>query len=187
VDHQYPPVAARISATLAADRLSSEEGGFWPIFCATHSPVWGLLLALTDDLAVIDAVVRETHLALIQEWERIKSLEEPEYEVFGTAIRTLRRMEGNNRPEGASYRLNGRFYLPHRATAEWARGAEDVLPAIRSLPRRPAEVLALHLLLRIHMKDVAQILHISLDDARYALYKALTIISQAHNRRTEML
>lgn len=128
-----------------------------------------ILISQARDTRWAEDVAQDTMLAAYGKWEELLGYERPDSWIFKVAIRRLRRVEAKIRRE--------RPYPEHSqsdisdiglAAAEdtWVNDHLEVIAGIRALPRRQAEVIALHFLGDYSLDETADILGISLSSAK---------------------
>jgi RNA polymerase sigma-70 factor (ECF subfamily) len=137
-------------------------------------PLLRLLLTLTRDRLLAEDVAQETMIVMKGDWEKVKDKEQPKY-ILGVGIRILRRIEARMQKENESMNLllqlaNEEYIAPD--TNSWVIEHQDIVRAIRSLPRRQAEVIALHYLCDFTLTDIAEILSLTIGAVKFHLHHA---------------
>lgn len=149
------------------DEGSTES--FEALYQAEYRPLLTLALTLTGSHGAAEELVQETFLRMCLRWERLAAYERPggfaRRVLLNLATSRARRLAAEAR---ALARLDRRrptddVYLLSPESAEfWT--------AVRSLPRRQAEVLSLHYLEDRSVNDIAQILGCSEGTVRSHLH-----------------
>src|SRR5215831_11626646 len=122
------------------------------------------LITQANDTSWAEDVAQETMIAARDGWEDLLTYDRPDSWLFKVATRTLRRLEAQARercglPDGLGS-PEGDLRIA-AATDDWVNDHLDVVRALRSLPRRQCEVVALHYLADYTIAETAQILGIS--------------------------
>jgi len=149
----------------------------FPSFYQQYYPVLvRYLISQAHGTRFAEDVAQETMLAAREKWEDLLTYERPDAWLFKIAIRMLRRWEYKVRQE-CSYDGDGDGTVGDvgvaAATDDWVNQHVDIVTGIRSLPRRQAEVIALHYLADYTITDTAEILGISAGSAKTHLHRAL--------------
>ncbi|MFF4238934.1 RNA polymerase sigma factor [Actinomadura geliboluensis] len=119
----------------------------FPAFHRHWAPLLtGYLRAQTADGRWVEDVARESMLAARCGWGELVTCEKPGVWLFRIATTLLRRWQAKAREQCTS--------LDEMACA----GPDGLMAAVRSLPRRQREAVALRCLLEFPMPDVAEIL-----------------------------
>jgi len=139
-----------------------------------YHPFLRLLLTLTSDLLLAEDVVQETMITMKGDWDRAKNKEQPQH-LFRIGIRILRRIEAHMRKENESMNLllpaaDDGYVAPD--DNRWVIEHQDIVRAIRSLPRRQGEVAALYYLCDLTLNDVAETLSLSIGAVKFHLHHA---------------
>jgi RNA polymerase sigma-70 factor (ECF subfamily) len=113
-------------------------------------------------------------IAMKGDWERANNKEQPQY-LFRIGIRILRRIEAHMRKENESMDLllqvtDEEYVAPDNNS--WVIEHQDIVRAIRSLPRRQGEVAALYYLCDLTLTDVAETLSLSIGAVKFHLHHA---------------
>lgn len=138
------------------DKDSTES--FEALYQAEYRPLLALAFTLTGSRAAAEELVQETFLRVCLRWNRLAAYDRPggfaRRVLLNLATSRARRLAAEAR---ALARLDRR-----RATDEGGHvlssGSAEFWAAVRSLPRRQAEVLSLHYLEDRSVNDVANIL-----------------------------
>ncbi|CND79413.1 RNA polymerase factor sigma-70 [Mycobacterium tuberculosis] len=125
----------------------------FPAFYRHWTPrLTGYLRAQTADARWVEAITRESLLAARCGWDELVTCERPGVWLFRVATTLLRRWQAKAREQCTSL---------DELVAGQTGGRPDVLAAVRGLPRRQREAVALHCLLEFPVPDVARILGVS--------------------------
>lgn len=130
---------------------------WWP-------PLVRCVISQASDTRWAEDIAQDTMMAARDNWEQLLTYERPDAWLFKVAIRSLRRLEA---------RARERCLLPEdtgpaagdlgvaAAMDDWIAAHLDIVAAIRSLPRRQGEVVALHGLAGYTFAEAGQILGIT--------------------------
>jgi len=147
---------------------------WWP-------PLVRYLISQASDTHCAEDVAQETMLAARDQWEQLLTFERPDAWLFKVATRRLRRWEARARERCVLLdnldAATGDLRMA-AANDDWVHDHLDIVTAIRSLPRRQAEVVALHCLLGYTFAEVADILGVTESTAKTHLYRALEHLKQ---------
>ncbi|NKZ03668.1 sigma factor-like helix-turn-helix DNA-binding protein [Actinomadura latina] len=136
----------------------------FPAFHRHWTPrLTGYLRAQTGDGRWVEDIARESLLAARGRWDELVTCERPGVWLFRVATIMLRRWQAKAREQCTS--------LDEMVACD-AGGGTDVMAAVRSLPRRQREAVALHCLLEFPVPDVASILDVSEDAAAVHVARA---------------
>ena len=131
------------------------EGGYERVYRAEYRALVSLAFSLTGSMAVAEDLVQEALLRLHKRWSRISMYDRPgawlRRVVLNLATSRARRLAA----EGRALARLGRERRPEPALAP---GAAEFWDAVRKLPRRQAQVLALYYGEDRPVSDVAAIL-----------------------------
>ena len=128
----------------------------FPAFHRHWTPrLTGYLRAQTADGRWVEDIVRESLLAARCRWDELVTCERPGVWLFRIATTMLRRWQAKAREQCTS--------LDEMVAGEAPE--TGVMAAVRSLPRRQREAVALHCLLEFPVPDVAALLDVSEDAA----------------------
>jgi len=152
----------------------AEAVGFEAFYVEHHRRVVGLGYALTGSWSTAEEVAQEAFLRTYQRWETVSGYERPDVWVrtvaanlarsrwrrLGTELRALTRLAGSreSQPDGAPE------LLPAETEAFWR--------AVRSLPRRQAQVVVLHYLEDLPVADVAAAIGAAEGTVKSTLHRA---------------
>jgi RNA polymerase sigma-70 factor (ECF subfamily) len=159
-------MASRARLTLASFPDFYQQ--WWPILVR-------FLISQASDSRWAEDVAQETMLAARDKWEQLLTYERPDAWLFKVAARMLRRLEARAReacllPDDLEY-ATGDLRVA-AAMDDWVHEHLDVVTAIRSLPRRQGEVVALHCLVGYTLAEAGQILGIGESTAKTHLRRA---------------
>jgi RNA polymerase sigma factor (sigma-70 family) len=137
----------------------------FPTFYKQYYPLLvRILVSQSCDTRWAEDVAQDTMLAAYSKWEELLGYERPDSWLFKVAIRRLRRIEAKIRrerpyPDGV---LSATRDLGLAAAEDnWVNDHLEVVAGVRALPRRQAEVIALHFLADYTLEETADILGIS--------------------------
>jgi RNA polymerase sigma-70 factor, ECF subfamily len=138
------------------------------------------LIIQACDTRWAEDIAQETMLAARDNWDLLLTYERPDAWLFKVAIRHLRRLEARAREK---CQLNDDIAteigdLAMAAADEWVAGHLDIVRAIRSLPRRQAEVTFLHGLAGYTFAEIGPILGISESAAKTHFQRARERLQQ---------
>jgi RNA polymerase sigma-70 factor, ECF subfamily len=153
---------------------------FDTFFARERDPVLGLAFALTGDRALAEDLVQEAFLEAYRRWDRIGGYDQPgawvRRVVANMSVSTFRRRRGELRMLA---RLGARR---ERVVPELSPATLAFWQAVRSLPKRQAQVAALFYLEDRPIADIAPILEMAegtvkkhLHDARKSLVRTLDL------------
>jgi RNA polymerase sigma factor (sigma-70 family) len=165
---------------LERSQVDDRQETFDTFFTRERDPVLGLAFALTGDRALAEDLVQEAFLEAYRRWDRIAGYDQPgawvRRVVANMSVSTFRRRRGEL-----------------RMLARLGAGRERVVPdlspatlvfwqAVRSLPKRQAQVAALFYLVDVPIASIALILEMAegtvkkhLHDARKSLARTLDL------------
>jgi RNA polymerase sigma-70 factor (ECF subfamily) len=153
---------------------------FEEFYLSEYSTVMGLAYALSGNRWAAEDLAQEAFLAAHKNWARIAGFEQPgawvRRVVANLSVSALRRRI-------AEAKAIGRYALERTPTAlELSADDADFWRAVRSLPRRQAQVVALHYLEDRTIADIAEILEMApgtvkkhLHDGRQTLGRRLEL------------
>lgn len=163
-----PESSAGQRARLAMSSFPEFYRQYWPRLVRC-------LVTQAGDSRWAEDVAQETMLAAIAKWDELLTYERPDAWLFKVAIRRVRRLEAQARerrlvPEDGEAAAGD---LGIAATIDvWAGEHLDLIAAIRSLPRRQAEVVVLHHLIGYTLAETGEILAMSEATAKTHLKRA---------------
>jgi RNA polymerase sigma factor (sigma-70 family) len=133
------------------------------------------LMTQTTDRRWVEDVAQEALLAARDRWEELLTYDRPDLWLFKVAIRMLRRWQAKAREQCTSLDDmidHGDSPRPVPDTDDWVNEQIVLIEAIRMLPRRQREVLALHCLVGHSLAEVAEIIGIREGTAKTHLHRA---------------
>jgi RNA polymerase sigma-70 factor (ECF subfamily) len=137
----------------------------FPTFYKKYYPLLSrILVSQSCDARWAEDVAQDTMLAAYSRWEELLTYERPDSWLFKVAIRRLRRIEAKIRREQPYPDDPHSMVWDISAAAaadEWVNDHMEVVAGVRALPRRQAEVIALHFLADYSLEETADILGIS--------------------------
>ena len=166
-----PPWGATMLSRAARINLSSPEEFFsscWP---------WLLhiLLSQASDSGLAEEAAAETITTGARKWNDLVTFERPDSWLYKVATRRLRRMEAQARAHGCLAEDRPGIEADLRlvsASDEWVAHNVDLVRAMRLLPRRQAEVLALRCLGDFSERETAEILGVTEGTVKTQLSRA---------------
>lgn len=153
-------------------------------FCRQYLPALErYLVCEAQDSGRAPAIAQECLLVARGRWDDLLAAGRADRWLFETATRELRRLEMRaggqcrGRPGEAGLAVSD---LLIRANMDgWVCDHLDVIVAVRSLPRRQAEVIGLHYLVEYSIDEVAQMLGICVGTAMTQLDRGLASLARA--------
>jgi RNA polymerase sigma factor (sigma-70 family) len=132
------------------------------------------LMTQTTDGRWVDDIAQDALLVARENWDRLLTYDKPGAWLFKVATTMLRRWQSKAREQCTSLDdMIARGSDPYVHGADmWVDEHLDLVAAIRSLPRRQREVIALHCLLEHSLAEVADILSITEGSAKTHLHRA---------------
>ena len=147
---------------------------FEPFFAAEYRRVVGLAFVLCGRRAVAEEVAQDAFVQAYRRWSAVSGYDNPGAWVRRVAVNlatsTLRRRAREAR---AVARLGGRRAVP----AELVVADEAFWAAVRQLPRRQAQCVALHYLEDRSVTDIAAVLEIAEATVRVHLHQGRTALA----------
>lgn len=164
-----PGQRARLTVTSFAEFYTR----WWP-------PLVRCVIAQASDTRWAEDIAQDTMMAARENWERMLTFERPDAWLFKVAIRSLRRLEARAQqcllPDDSGQGTGDLRVAA--ATDDWVASHLDIVAAIRSLPRRQGEVVALHGLAGYTFAEAAQILGIGEPTAKEHFRRARDRLQQ---------
>ena len=127
------------------------------------------LKAQTSDSGSVEDAAADAMTAVLDNWDHLVTYERPDSWLFKVAARTLRQIEARTRER---YFLDEHLASPDSdlriaaAADPWVEDHMELIAAIRSLPRRQAEVIGLHYLSGYTLTETARILDVPVGTAK---------------------
>jgi RNA polymerase sigma-70 factor (ECF subfamily) len=180
-----PFAASRSGLVLERSRIEVERvpERFEDFYVKEYSAVVGLAFSLSGSRSGADDLAQEAFLAAYSNWDRIAGYEQP-----GAWVRRVvaNRSVSSFRRRKAEAKALALAALGHRADVpDLGSGDPDFWNAVRSLPRRQSQVVALFYLEDLPVAEVADILDMSpgtvkrhLHNGRQALARRLAIAEE---------
>jgi RNA polymerase sigma factor (sigma-70 family) len=151
--------------------LTSQEAFFrssWPWLLR-------ILLSQASDSGLAEEAAAETVTTALDKWDDLVTFERPDSWLYKVATRRLRRMEAQARAQGCLAENRAGIEADLRevsASDEWVAQNLDLVTAMRLLPRRQAEVLALRILGDFSERETADILGVTEGTVKTQLCRA---------------
>lgn len=150
--------------------------GFEAFFDAQYRPVVGLAFVLVGHRPVAEDLAQDAFLAAYKRWNRVGGYDDPgawvRHVVANMATSFWRRQ---GRELRALARLDGRRRDDHGATVT---GDDSFWAAVRELPRRQAQCVALHYLEDRSTSEIAAVLDISEATVRVHLHSGRKALAE---------
>jgi RNA polymerase sigma-70 factor (ECF subfamily) len=159
----------------------------FPTFYKQYYPLLvRILVSQSCDTRWAEDVAQDTMLAAYSKWEELLTYERPDSWLFKVAIRRLRRIEAKirrERPYPDDTHSTARDIGVAAAADEWVNDHLEVAAGVRALPRRQAEVIALHFLADYSLEETADILGISLSSVKTHKQRGLESLKKQGDSR----
>jgi RNA polymerase sigma-70 factor (ECF subfamily) len=150
------------------------DGEYERVYRAEYLTLVSLAFSLTGSRAVAEDLVQEAFLRLHKKWRRVSAYDRPgawlRRVVLNLATSRARRLV-------AEARALARLGQEHRAQPALAHEAAEFWEAIRALPRRQAQVLALYYGEDRSVSDVAAVLGCADGTVRAHLHQGRTAVA----------
>jgi RNA polymerase sigma-70 factor (ECF subfamily) len=171
---------ARITATAAGGGTDARPERFSTFYLREFKAVAAFAYVLSGSAAAAEDLAQEAFLAAHLAWDRISGYDNP-----GAWVRRVVANKASNavRRRIAEARAHARMFLKAReyeSIAELSEEHAEVWRAVRGLPRRQAQVIALHYQADFTVKEIAATLGLAqgtvkkhLHDGRLALARRL--------------
>lgn len=133
------------------------------------------LIAQAGDSRWAEDIAQDTMLDARDKWDQLLTYDRPDQWLLKVAIRRLRRMEAKGREGGLFSEDDGSVAADLAAVAvndAWVDHHLDLLTAIHALPRRQAEVVAVHCMADFTLAETGQILGCSEAAAKTHMQRA---------------
>jgi RNA polymerase sigma factor (sigma-70 family) len=133
------------------------------------------LISQASNPSVAEDVASDTFMYALERWDLVVTLERPDSWLFKVAVRRLRRQEALACTQSSLTDNLARTEGDLRTVPspnEWVADHLDLIAALRRLPRRQSEVVALRWLQEFTMEETAECLGISVDTVRRELSRA---------------
>lgn len=162
--------------TVLPGRTTTLHSPFDAFYAREFRPVVGLVFVLSGSSWVAEETTQDAFLAAYLAWDRVSSYESPEAWVrrvaLNRAVSTVRRRTNEGR---ALLRLAGRRQSIGRLPAE----DEDFWRAVRTLPPRQAQAVALHYMEDRPVAEIALVLGCSEGSVKTHLSRGRTALAGA--------
>ncbi len=159
----------------------------FPTFYKQYYPLLvRILISQSCDTRWAEDVAQDTMLAAYSKWEELLGYERPDSWLFKVAIRRLRRIEAKirrERPYPDDTLSAARDIGLAAAEDNWVNDHLEVVAGVRALPRRQAEVIALHYLADYSLEETADILGISLSSVKTHKQRGLESLKKQGDSR----
>ena len=143
----------------------------------------GYLQSQTSDRRWIEDVAQEAMLAAEAKWDDLMTYDKPGAWLFRVATTMLRRWQSNAREQCTSLDDMITRGTDAALVADAGHGRTDghldLMDAMRALPRRQREAIALHSLLGFPLADVARIMGIAEGSAKTHVHRARKRLEEA--------
>lgn len=140
---------------------------FDAFFAREYRPVAALALTLSGSRLAAEDLAQEAFVAAYRQWSRVGGYDNPgawvRRVVANRSVSLLRRRAAEAR---ALLRIGGREAAP-----EMSPPAEDLWAAVRRLPKRQAQAVALHYLEDMPLEEIGEVLGISPGTAKAHLHR----------------
>jgi RNA polymerase sigma-70 factor (sigma-E family) len=161
----------------ASPSYASER--FDEFFLREYPRVLAVATALSGNRWAAEDLTQEAFLAAHSDWDRLSRYEQPSAwvrrVVANKAVSTFRRRQ-------AEARALTRWWLLERTEVpDLSRFDPDFWRAVRSLPKRQAQVIVLYYLEDLAVEDVANILDVSTGTVKRHLYRGRETLARSMN------
>jgi RNA polymerase sigma-70 factor (sigma-E family) len=167
----------------AEDQVPGLPGGFGHFYLQEYRGVVELAYALSGNRAGAEDIAQEAFLRAYRDWQRVGRYQYPGAWVRRVAVNLATSAVRRRLIEA---RVLARFWAREPALAELPASGADFWRAVRSLPRRQAQAVALHYLEDLSVADIARVLGCAegtvkahLHNGREALARRLPLIEEA--------
>ena len=176
-----PPDGLVESST--ASRRTDPDADFDRFFRAHLRPLVALAYGLTGSRSVAEDLAQDALLATFKKWAHVGQLDNPgawvRRVVANRAVSNIRRRLVEAKASSTKLRQRDE---EHTTIGTVSSDSEHVWAAIRSLPRRQAQVIALRTLDRSTVAEIAEVLKISEEAASTHLRRARQTLTRALTR-----
>jgi RNA polymerase sigma-70 factor (ECF subfamily) len=149
--------------------LPAPVGGFDAFYAAEHRSIVGVVMMLTGDRAVADDIVQEAFAAAYRRWSTVSGYDRPGAWVRRVAVNQAISARRRRRAEARALRRVG---TDERAGAAPEVPNEALWAAVRRLPKRQAQAVALTYGEDLGLAEVAGILGCSVGSVKTHLSRA---------------
>lgn len=162
---------------ISSSAYASER--FDEFFSREYPRVLAVATALSGNRWAAEDLTQEAFLAAHSDWDRLSRYDEPaawvRRVVANKAVSTFRRRQ-------AEVRALTRWWLLDRSEVpDLSRIDPDFWRAVRSLPKRQAQVITLYYLEDLSVEDVANILDVSTGTVKRHLYRGRETLARSMN------
>jgi RNA polymerase sigma-70 factor, ECF subfamily len=167
-----PADTASSRGSQARQRMGSPEEFFecyWPRLIR-------FLISQTCESDVAEEVAADAFMAAWDRWDSLLTYERPDSWLFKVATRKLRRLEAQARAQSCLHEdlQSSIADLRNAAAADkWVEEHLDLVAALRCLPRRQSEAIALKWLGDYTLKETAEILSVTEETAKEQVTRAI--------------
>lgn len=153
---------------VATPRTVKAVPAFESFYRTEYRPVVGLAYALSGSRIAAEDIAQDAFLAAHRQWDRVASYDKPEAWVRRVVANlSVSFIRTKTREAGAVARLKSRdSYLPVMAEED-----AHFWKAVRALPKRQAQAIALHYLEDLPVADIADVLDCSPNTVKVHLHK----------------
>jgi RNA polymerase sigma factor (sigma-70 family) len=134
------------------------------------------LISQAWDSSLAEDVAADTFMTVLDNWDKLLTYERPDSWLFKVAIRKLRRLEAQTRAQGQlaeDLAISEEDLRLAAAADKWVEDHLDLVAAMRTLPRRQSEVIALKWLADLTVNETAQILGVTEGTVKQQLSRAI--------------
>ena len=157
---------------------SEEPDGFDEFYRREFRPLLSLAWSLTGRRDVGEELVQEAMLTVHRRWSTVRTYESP----GGFARRVLLNdATSQARRRSSERRALGRLRIVDRTGPPAAPPDEALWSAVRSLPKRQAQAVALHYLEDRSVDDIAAVLDIAAGTVKVHLHRGRLALAEALN------
>lgn len=126
-------------------------------------------VALTMDRAAAEDLVQETFMSAHRRWDRISQYENPKAWLRRVLVN---RATSRRRRLGSEMRAVTRMGPPQPVEPDLSAETSEVWSAVRRLPRRQRQAVALHYVAQLSMNEVADVMGCSTGTVKSHLHRA---------------
>jgi RNA polymerase sigma factor (sigma-70 family) len=181
--------SSELTVTAPTMSASVEMETFGSFYTREYRDVVGLLYVLGGSWAIAEEIAQDAFAEALARWGEIGSYDKPGAWVRKVAIRQQRRFAERRLAEMRALRKAVARKLLHAgdetAPPELPTDHIEVLLAVRSLPRRQAEVVALHYYWDHSVDEIADVLGLSVGTVKAHLHQARRNLKRRLDTRGE--
>jgi RNA polymerase sigma factor (sigma-70 family) len=175
-EHLAAVTSSELTETAPTMSASVTMETFGSFYTRERGDVVGLLYVLGGSWAIAEEIAQDAFAEAFARWGEVSSYDKPGAWVRKVAIRQQRRFAERRRAEMRALRKAVARKLLHASDetspSELPTDHIEVLLAIRTLPRRQAEVVALHYYWDHSMDEIADVLGLSVGAVKAHLHHA---------------